>query len=84
MRKFVVSTIINCNLYPVMNVVMADDIHKIMDDDAHPTEKMMEILTGKSPYIASYIKRYKPERKDIYCNYICIDNDLMPSPHKID
>ena len=63
---------------------MADDIHKIMDDDAHPTEKMMEILTGKSPYIASYIKRYKPERKDIYCNYICIDNDLMPSPHKID
>ena len=42
MRKFVVSTIINCNLYPVMNVVMADDIHKIMDDDAHPTENMME------------------------------------------
>ena len=40
MRKFVVSTIINCNLYPVMNVVMADDIHKIMDDDAHPTEKI--------------------------------------------
>ena len=33
MRKFVVSTIINCNLYPVMNVIMADDIHKIMDDD---------------------------------------------------
>lgn len=55
-----------------------------MDDDAHPTEKMMEILTGKSPYIASYIKRYKPERKDIYCNYICIDDDFIPSPHKID
>lgn len=84
MRKFIVSTIINCNLYPTMDVVMADDIHKIMDDDAHPTEKMMEILTNKSPYIASYIKRYKPKRKDIYCNYICIDNDLMPSPHKID
>lgn len=63
MRKFVVSTIINCNLYPVMNVVMTDDIHKIMDDDSHPTEKMIEILTHKSPYIASYIKRYKPERK---------------------
>ena len=56
MRKFVVSTIINCNLYPVMDVVMADDIHKIMDDDAHPTEKMMEILTGKSPYIAQNIE----------------------------
>ena len=84
MRKFVVSTIINCNLYPVMNVVMADDIHKIMDDDSHPTEKMIEILTHKSRYIASYIKRYKPERKDIYCNYICIDDDSMPSPYKID
>lgn len=44
MRKFVVSSMINCNLYPTM----ADDIHKIMDDDAHPTEKMMEILTNKA------------------------------------
>lgn len=83
MRKFVVSTIINCNLYPVMDVVMADDIHKIMDDDAHPTEKMMEILIGKSPYIASYIKDIN-QKKDIYCNYICIDDDFIPSPHKID
>ena len=29
MRKFVVSTIINCNLYPTMDVVMADDIHRL-------------------------------------------------------
>lgn len=70
MRKFVVSTIINCNLYPVMDVVMADDIHKIMDDDAHPTEKMMEILIGKSPYIASYIKRYKPEKRYLLQLYL--------------
>lgn len=84
MKKFVVSTIINCNLYPVMNVVMVDDIHKIMGDDSHPTEKMIEILTYKNSYLASYIKRYKPKRTDIYCNYICIDDDLMPSPHKID
>lgn len=39
MRKFVVSTIINCNLYPVMNVVMTDDIHKIMDDDSHQQKR---------------------------------------------
>lgn len=25
-----------------------------------------------------------PLEKDIYCNYICIDDDLMPSPYKID
>lgn len=84
MKKFVISTMINCNPYPVMNVVMTDDIHKVMDGDGHPTDKMMEILIYKRPYIEVFIKNYDLKKTDIYCNYLCIDNDCIPSPHKVD
>ena len=87
MNKFVVSSMINYNSGPrmaEMDVVMTDNVNKIIDDCNHPTEKMMEVLVHNRPIVESLIWDYKLKKTDIYCRYICIDDDLIPSPYKID
>lgn len=84
MRKFVVSTMISCNTHPVLNVVITDDIHKILDGEGHPTEEMLKVIVHKRSFTRKFIKDYGIQRTDIYCNYICIDDDRLPEPYKID
>lgn len=80
MKKFAVSVFIDSNSKIKSIIVIADSLDKIIYTDSMtyglPTSKMLDIIKEEIGW--------RPDPEDCYIDCVCIDNDEMPSPYKID
>jgi len=80
MKKFAVSVFIDS--YPNIKtiIVMANSDNVIINPDGReaglPTPKMLDIIKEEIGW--------RPDTEDCYIDCVCIDNDEMPLPYKID